>query len=69
MLKIIAALFAFANFIYANGQDKEPKDHSAELINETRIHYCMFNDFESKETQDIDLEYEGFGKSKIGLKI
>ena len=62
MLKIIV-LFALANIINAYEQE----DHSAELIDETRIQYCMFSDFESKETQDFDLESEGFGKPKTGL--
>ena len=66
MLKRIA-LFALANAISANGQDNEPEDHSAELIDETRIQYCMLNDFESNEAQDFDLGHEGFGKPNTGL--
>ena len=49
MLKRIA-LFALANIINANGQDKKPEAHSAELIDETRLQYCMFNDFDNKDT-------------------
>ena len=66
MLKRIA-LFALANIINANGQNKEPEDHSAELIDETRIHYCMLNDFESNEAQDFDLGHEGLDKPKVVL--
>ena len=62
MLKIIA-MFALANIINAYEQE----GYSAELTDETIIQYCMLNDFESKETQDFDLESEGFGKPKTGL--
>ena len=67
-MKVIA-LFALAIFVNADGQDKEPDNHSAELIDQTKIQYCMFNDFENKETQEVDLEFEGFGKPKVVLQI
>ena len=44
-------LFALANIVNADG--------SVELIDETRTQYCVFNDFEGKETQDIQLGFEG----------
>ena len=55
MIKRIA-LFVLAKAVNAY----EQKGHSADLIDETRLQFCMYNDFENKETQSIDLGFEGF---------
>ena len=56
MIMKVIALFALANIVNA-------------VIDETRIQYCMFNDFENQETKEVDLEFEGFSKPKVGFQI
>ena len=46
MIKRIA-LFALAKAVNAYEQE----GHSADLIDETRIQFCVYNDFENKEMQ------------------
>ena len=46
MIKRIA-LFALAKAVHAYEQE----GHSADLIDETRIQFCVYNDFENKEMQ------------------
>ena len=67
-MKKRTTFFALANlFVY--GQSLADGDSSVELIEETSILNCVFNDFENKETQEIDLGFEGLAESGQGLEI
>ena len=39
------------------------------MIDETRIHYCVFNEFDNKEKQSIDIGFEGLAEPRTILSI
>ena len=67
MVKRIArtiTLFALTNIVNAYDQNLAHGNSSVEFIDETRIQYCVFNDFEGKDSQVVELGFEGLAKPK-----
>ena len=59
-----------ASFVLASAVNAyEQEGHSADIIDETRIHYCVFNDFDNKEQHSIDLGFEGLAEPRTILSI